>query len=163
MKLAVALVLAALASLATASEPVTYHNFKAYHVHLQSENEAFYLRDLGRSIPMDFLSGLKKGKDSTVMVGPELAERFTAALEREGISYSLMSSDVQKLLDAAPKMAPHRPLIAGRDHNMDWENFQTTDTIYEWMDHLEGEICIFTTLCCDYMIKLFASCYSYQR
>lgn len=73
------------------------------------------------------------------MVGPDVAATLTEELDGAGIGHSIMSSNVQELIDASPKMAPYKSAAEG-EYNMNWDDYQSLETIYDYLDYLEGTI-----------------------
>ena len=80
---------------------------------------------------------MRIGKSSTMMVAPRYEEIFTSALDSAKIQYSVMSDDVQKLVDKMPKMKLHKDTPDGY-HSMDWSDYHDLATMYEYLDYLEG-------------------------
>ena len=89
-------------------------------------------------INLDFWTPARVGKTSTIMVAPEFDRVFIAALESAKIQYSVMSDDVQKLVDYMPKMKLHNKAAPDAYHSMDWEDYHDLATMYEYLDYLEG-------------------------
>ena len=81
---------------------------------------------------------MRVGKSSTMMVAPNYDEIFTSALESAKIQFSVMSADVQKLVDEMPKMKLHSKDHPDGYHSMDWEDYHDVATMYEYLDYLEG-------------------------
>merc|ERR1712117_936832 len=54
------------------------------------------------------------------------------------IKYSVIHEDVQKLIDAMPKMKLHKKNSPDKYHSMDWDDYHDLATMYEYLDYLEG-------------------------
>ena len=111
---------------------------KAYDAHVEYESQARFLLAVGERINIDFWSPARVGKVATMMVAPEYDKIFTSALDSAKIQHTVMSEDVQKLVDKMPKMKPHNKDTPKGYHSMDWEDYHDVETMYEYLDYLEG-------------------------
>ena len=93
---------------------------------------------VGKRINIDFWTPVRVGKSSTMMVAPKYDKIFTSALDSAKIQYSIMSDDVQKLVEKMPKMKLHNKDTPDGYHSMDWEDYHDLATMYEYLDFLEG-------------------------
>ena len=97
-----------------------------------------YVQELGEHIDIDIWSDSPRSQGNVqVMVSPEAAPAFKSSLDFQRIKYALRHNNVQEL-------AKHTKLTTfNEDKEMDWQNYHDLETIYAWMDELEGETEIF--------------------
>ena len=93
------------------------------------------IKELSQHIELDFWSDLPRhGGIIQVMVSPNVTSAFKSSLDMQRIEYTLRHANVQELLDRT-KMKTY-----DEDRDMDWENYHDLETIYAWIDELEGGI-----------------------
>ena len=111
---------------------------QAYEAKIETESQGRFLLALQERINIDLWNPLRVGKSSTMMVAPKFANVFTSALDSAKIKYSVIHEDVQKLIDAMPKMKLHNKNSPDKYHSMDWDDYHDLATMYEYLDYLEG-------------------------
>ncbi len=132
MKSSLAIALFCLAAAASASSPrVRYDGYKVFRVVVDSEESGRFLGEL--NVPgLEFWTDLRVAATADVMVPPGGQRAFLAALDSRGIGHSVMIEDVEAL-------ASLTKMNTAPDAKMDWETYHTLDTIYAYLDLLEGK------------------------
>jgi len=133
MKLAVlsvaALFVCATSSSGSQEEPrVRYDGFKVLRTTPKTDGQAEYLAGLEGDMRFSFWTGIRLGGAVDIMAGPLHVEDLVAGLNANGIEYSVMIEDVQRLTDQR-KMP-----VGGRD--MDWESYHPIEDMYGYFDYL---------------------------
>jgi murein tripeptide amidase MpaA len=128
-----------LSALAAASA-VSYSGYQVYQVSIENGKQAQFMDALGNTIEMDIWSGhVVAGSKIEVMVAPEVADKFTAAMRSMGIVFSVTVNDVQTMVDAFPIRQRDSGGDAGQaDHGMTWDEYHSLETMYEYLDFLEA-------------------------
>ena len=97
-----------------------------------NEADSRYMQELSGHVDIDIWSASSRG-NVQVMVSPEEAPSFKSYLDLRRIEYALRHANVQELANAS------RLVTYEEYRDMDWENYHDLETIYAWMDELQGE------------------------
>ncbi|EDV36348.1 uncharacterized protein Dana_GF12918 [Drosophila ananassae] len=103
-----------------------YDNFAVYKVDIDTDEKMEELKKIHERVTVHILNELMgPGRSYYLIVGPlfrRALDRFLNFLE---IVYEVVVDDLQKLLDDS---------AVGNDDQMEWENYHSLDTIYDWID-----------------------------
>jgi len=75
------------------------------------------------------------GRHTDIMASPELLSRLGTWLEGQGIVYSTMVQDVQRLIEES-RPTPQVKSTSSSSYNMDWTDYHNHDEINEFLDSL---------------------------
>ncbi|XP_059619301.1 zinc carboxypeptidase-like [Phlebotomus argentipes] len=112
-------------------EQVKFSDYRVFSVTPQSEDQLKALRKLEFEVTpsFDFWASAKNvGQKADIMVAPGQMEDFKLFLEENNLEASVKIEDVQKLIDN------ERPAIAPRASDMEWSDYHSLETIFEFLD-----------------------------
>ena len=113
-------------------------SLQVFDVKVTSEADSHYIHELSKHIDIDFWSVLPRSRGNIqAMVSPNVAPVFKSSLEVQRIEYILRHVNVQELANQS------KLTTFDEDKDMDWENYHDLETIYAWIDGLEGKSKLF--------------------
>jgi len=92
-----------------------------------------------REIGLDFWTEPGLGRPLDIRVAPNQVEEIVKFFKNSGLQSSVISSDIQQLIQGAPMVSgPQTLQSVSEGHAMDWENYHTLEDMYSYLDYLEA-------------------------
>ncbi|XP_059099359.1 carboxypeptidase B-like [Tigriopus californicus] len=136
---ALLLIGACLVSLVVGEEEKAYHGFQVLRVTVDNTEHLRIVRSLEQTNQYDFWSEARIGF-TDIMAAPTKVIHLQHELEHFGLEYSVMVEDVQHLIQTE-QIYSEAHLEAKKNfrlaYDMDWEDYHSLATIYEYLDYLE--------------------------
>ncbi|KAK6963594.1 Multifunctional pyrimidine synthesis protein CAD, partial [Biomphalaria glabrata] len=124
----------------TWAEPLRFDGYQLFSVLTKGYEDTRFLYDLSENYPdLDFWRYPRTNQNATILVPPGLLEIFKAGLEPRGISYQVVSTDVQKIVDAGAPLAPEEEANRKRQAGtfIDHASYHTYNRIIEAINQIK--------------------------
>jgi len=113
------------------SERRHYHGYKVIRTRPTTENDLDSLKALENEGVDFWMRPRNIGGYADIMVSPDSYSTINSILENQQMDSKVMIQDVEQLIENE-----RTRLSTRQDKEMNWEEYQTLPTIYEWLDNL---------------------------
>ena len=94
------------------------------------------LREVMLETELDFWREPAPGKSADILVSGDQMESVKSWLESQGIGFSTMVENVQRLIEETRPSRQRRMARTGANYTMDWEDYHTHEVLNEFIEAL---------------------------
>jgi len=111
---------------------VDYSGHKVIRANVVTSKQADFLVEMRENL--DFWTEVGMGRFVDIRCAPEEVEEVTALLAGQGIQFSVMIEDVQKLAELVPMKKGSK---SKSGHSMDWDDYHPIEDMHSYLDYVE--------------------------
>ncbi|XP_059172957.1 carboxypeptidase B-like [Physella acuta] len=129
-------------ALAVCAEQERFDGFQLLFVYSRNLDDVKFLHQIGEDyVDIDFWREATPENNATIMVPPTLLNVFKYKLDQQGISYTIMVNDVQKIVEAGSARTPDEEVARKREltgAKVDHYNYHTYNQIVNYLNELKN-------------------------
>eukprot|EP00091_Calanus_sinicus_P004032 TRINITY_DN14227_c0_g1_i3.p1 TRINITY_DN14227_c0_g1~~TRINITY_DN14227_c0_g1_i3.p1 ORF type:complete len:414 (+),score=99.31 TRINITY_DN14227_c0_g1_i3:90-1331(+) len=119
---------------------VDYSGHKVFRADVRTSEQADFLVEIRERF--DFWTEVGVGRSVDIRCAPAQADELNNLLSRQGIQFSVLVEDVQKLAELVPMK---KGSMSKSGHSMDWTDYHPIEDIHSYLDYLETTFDFVTT------------------
>lgn len=119
---------------------VDYSGHQVFRADVKTSEQADFLVEMREAF--DFWTEVGVGRSVDIRCAPVQADELTNLLSGQGIQFSVLVEDVQKLAEMVPMK---KGSVSKSGHSMDWTDYHPIEDIHSYLDYLETTFDFVTT------------------